>query len=448
MPIKREVVTPSWVSMLLSDTFHTRFVITAGVGAGKSSGAALCLLITAIQNPKEKEWWIVAPTHSRIDDSILPIVVWAFEMLGFVEGRDYRVYHSKPKYILFFRTEQHFRFVSGDRPETIVSATIGGYWISEPGIMKRQVYEEIEKRTRSRKVTKTIGIIEGTPEGDNWYKDDFDIVKSDPSRKLRRFILETFDNAHNLDPDYIKRLFKLFEGQPAKIESYIYGRFASFNSGDVFAQFMESRNVIPTVEADPTKTISLCFDFNATPLTWSAWQIQPYKIGQHTKLREICLAESSLNKTNLRDSALEIALAFDPSKYRYTKFEIWGDRTGHSKSHKAPGTDYSNLKNHLNEIYPNVEIKARKEVTPIRGSVDVVNRLLLYELVLICEHCKNVRRSLNNTKWKEGKGDLEKTAGETHTHHGDGIRYRLHSLYKNVDMEELSNSRITGFNYA
>jgi hypothetical protein len=446
MPIKREVVVPSWVSMLLSDKFHTRFVITAGVGAGKSSGAALCLLINALQNPKEKEWWIVAPTHSRIDDSILPIVIWAFEMLGFVEGRDYRVYHSKPKYILFFRAEQHFRFVSGDRPETIVSATIGGYWISEPGIMKRQVYEEIEKRIRSKRVSRTLGIIEGTPEGDNWYRDDFDIIKTDPRRKLRRFILETYDNAHNLDEDYISRLFKVFEGQPAKIESYIYGRFASFNTGDVFAEFIESRNVIPQQQADPTKPISLCFDFNATPLTWSAWQIQPYRIGHQTKLREICIAESSLSMSNLKDSALEIGLAFPPETFRNTRFEIWGDRTGHAKSHKAHGTDYTNLQKYLTEFYPNIEIKARREVTPIRASVDVVNRLFMYELALICENCKNVRRSLSATKWAQGKSDIEKTAGETHTHHGDGIRYRLYPLYKDVDINNLVKERIVGFN--
>jgi hypothetical protein len=414
--------------------------------SGKSSCTGLTFLINALQNPKEKEWWIVAPTHSRIDDSILPIVIWAFEMLGFVEGRDYRVYHSKPKYILFFRTEQHFRFVSGDRPETIVSATIGGYWISEPGIMKRQVYEEIEKRTRSKKVNRTLGIIEGTPEGDNWYRDDFDIIKTDPRRKLRRFILETYDNAHNLDDDYISRLFKVFEGQPAKIESYIYGRFASFNTGDVFAEFIESRNVIPQQQADPTKTISLCFDFNATPLTWSAWQIQPYRIGHQARLREICIAESSLSMTNLKDSALEIGLAFPPEIFKNTRFEIWGDRTGHAKSHKAHGTDYTNLQKYLSEFYPNINIKARKEVTPIRASVDVVNRLLMYELVLICEHCKNVRRSLGNTKWATGKSDIEKTAGETHTHHGDGIRYRLYPLYKDVDINNLVKERIVGFN--
>lgn len=417
------------------------------MGSAKSSGSGLSLLIKALQNPKEPEWWVVAPTHSRIDDSIVPVMVWALEMLGFKNGTDYRVYHSKPKYIEIFRTNQRIRFLSGDRPETIVSATIGGYWISEPGIMKRQVYEEIEKRTRSKKVSRTIGIIEGTPEGDNWYRDDFDIKgKTDPSRNLRRFILETFDNEHNLDSGYIKRLFKLYEHDPAKIESYIYGRFASFNTGDVFAQYIESRVVIPEIKPDPTKPIALCFDFNATPLTWSAWQVLPYAKDGVTKLRDICIAESSLSKSNLKDSALEIGLAFDPAIFRNTKFEIWGDRTGHSKSHKVEGTDFSNLKKYLDEFYTQVEIKARKEVTPISSSVDTVNRLFLYELLLICDHCKNMRRSLSNTKWALGKRDLEKTAGETHTHHSDGMRYRKYYLYHKIKIDELTQTRTMGFN--
>lgn len=402
-----------------------------------------------MRNPSVQEWWVIGPTHARIEDSIIPVTVWALDMLGLKAGIDYRIIRSKPQRIELLRTKQNIRFISGDRPETIVSATIGGYWISEPGIMKEQVYHEIEKRTRAKAVNRQLSLIEGTPEGDNWYKDQFDINQTDPERKLRRFILEIWDNEHNLEPSYIPRLIKLFEHDKAKTESYIYGRFSAFDNGDVFAQYIESRNLIPQVEPDPNKTVHLCFDFNATPLTWSAWQLMPYKKGINTKMREICLAESSLNCTSLYQAALEIGLAFPHQIFNHTKFEIWGDRTGHAKSHKAPGTDFTNLKNILDEAYSNIHISAIRQVTPIRASVDIVNRMFLYELMLICENCKNIRRSFSNTRWAIGKSDLEKKAGETHTHHGDGMRYRIYPLYKDSNLDDLSErSKITGTNFA
>jgi hypothetical protein len=128
---------------------------------------------------------------------------------------------------------------------------------------------------------------------------------------------------------------------------------------------------------------------------------------------------------------------------------VYGDRTGHARSHKAPGTDFSNLKKWLTESFRDVEIKAPRHITPIRGSVDIVNRLMLYELMLICENCKNMRRSLSNTRWASGKDDLEKKAGETHTHHGDGMRYRIYDLYKSADINDLTQTSIIhGANYA
>jgi len=401
-----------------------------------------------MQSPDVPQWWDVCPTYSKVEDSLLPTYTEALEFLGLKANIDYRIVRSKPTVVHLNRTKQHIRLLSGDRPELMVSANIGGYAVREAGLLKQEVIENCEARTRHKKAIKTIGFVEGTPEGDNYYKDNYDIKKSDPARKLRRFILHTTDNAKNLADGYAERLIQTFAHNPAKVRSYLYGEFSSFRSGDVYAQFVESRNLIPTVRADPMRPIAICLDFNATPLTWSAWQTIPYKRGAFTRMREVCLAESSLACTDLYSAAIEIGMAFNPSVYSQTVFELWGDRTGHAKSHKAPGTDYSNLKKYLAETYREVVIRAAREVTPIRGSVDVTNRLLLYELALICDHCVNVRRSFNTTKWATGKDDIEKKAGETHTHHGDGLRYRLWQLYKDVNIENLTGSNIMGANWA
>lgn len=394
-------------------------------------------------------WWVSAPTHSRIEDSVVPAAIIALQFLGLKPNIDYRVNKSIPQTIWLLRSEQQIRFISGDRPELIVSATIGGYFITEAGITKQEVFENLEDRTRSIYVDRQLSIIEGTPEGDNYYKSKFDIKKSDPARLLRRFILHTSDNASNLAPGYVKRLKRTYAHSQAQIDSYLYGLFTSFRSGDVFGQYVESRNVIDDVPPDPNKTIHLCVDFNATPLTWSAWQLIPYAVGGALKMREACIAESSLNCTNLLQAAVEFGLEFAPEIFVDAQIHIWGDRTGHAKSHKVSGTDFGNLKNYLNESFRNVTIRASRKVTPIRASVDVFNRLLLYELILICARCKNMRRSLNNTRWASGQDDIEKRAGETHTHHSDGARYRIWDLYKQADINDLlTATNVHGINPA
>jgi len=440
---------PYWASQVLTDKQHDRFVITGGLGSGKSTTGLMTFIIKVLNNPKVEMWWVVAPTHSRIDDSMIPAALFGLEMLGLKANVHYRLLKSKPQTLHFLKTKQQIRFVSADKPEHMVSATLGGYFVTEAFRIKREVYENLESRTRSKLVDTTLGILEGTPEGDTWGKDEFNIDKSDPSRKMRRFILQTYDNEQNLSPDYIPRLHQIYAHSPAMIRSYIYGEFSSFRLGDVYAQFIESRNVIPKVEANPMKPIALCFDFNASPVTWSAWQTISYKVGSRVRVREVCIAESSLECRDLFSAALEVGKTFDPDIFKHTEFQLWGDRSGHADSWKTSGTDYTNLRDYLLEVYSYVKIKAAREVTPIRSSVDVLNRLLLYELVLICENCKNVRRSLNMTKWAAGKDDLEKKSGETHTHHGDGLRYRIWWLYKSVNIDDiLDNKKIIGINPA
>ena len=446
---RKPVILPYWASEIVnyrSSPFN-RFIVSGGLASGKTVTGLLAFITHIIHNPTGQFWWVVAPTHSRIEDSVIPGALFALDLLGYKAGIHYRLMKSKPQTIHLLKANQHIRFLSSDRPENMVSTTLAGYFITEAFGMKRVVFEKVEDRTRSNKVISTLGIIEGTPEGDNEMKDLFNIDKVDYERKMRRFILTTYDNEHNLDEGYIERMHRNYAYSPAKVRSYIYGEFSSFRLGDVFAQFVESRNVIDQILPDPYRPIALCFDFNATPLTWSAWQTIPYKVGNTFRAREICLAESSLDCTDLFSAALEVGKIFPPETFANSKFELWGDRTGHAKSHKASGTDFTNLRDYLLEIYPNVEIKAPRELTPIRASVDVVNRLLLYELLLICQNCKNMRRSLNMTKWAKGKDDLEKTAGETHTHHSDGMRYRIWKLYKSANIDDLlENTRVTGIN--
>lgn len=442
-----KIQLPYWCHEVLDDHRFDRFVITGGLGSAKTTNGLITFFLNILKNPHAKLWWVIAPVYSRVDDSVIPAITFGLSLLGMYPNKHYKLLRSRPAEIRILATDQVVMLLSADRPDTMVSATLGGYFITEAFRIKREVYENVESRTRSVKVERTLGMLEGTPEGDTWGKDEFNIDKYDTRRKLRRFILHTHDNAKNLHKDYIPRLFQVYAHSPAQIRSYIYGEFTSFRSGDVFAQWLESRNLIPDVYADKDLPLEFCFDFNATPLTWSAWQKQWYRLSNVTRQREICINESGLTLTSLAQAVADIVIKFPVEVYRDTEIRIWGDRTGHAKSHKASGTDFTNIKALMHEVgYRNVTIKAPRAITPIRASVDTLNKLFLYELALVCESCKNVRRSLNNTKWKQGTDDLEKPSGETHTHHSDGIRYRIYELYKGADINSIITNTVIGFN--
>lgn len=435
---------PFWVKALASDSFHDVHAITGGLGSGKTTGSAIAFVYNILNNPTVPLWWSIAPTYTKVDDTLIPVVVDAlrrwFDMLP---DRDYTLLRSKPPKIKFHQTNQTITMHSGDRPELMVGATIGGYWITEAGLCKREVWEGAGDRARDVRAKKIVGILEGTPEGDNYYMHEFNFEKSNAEKKYRRFKLHTDDNKENLDPGYIERLARRYEYAPEKLKSYRYGEFVFFNVGDCYSQFVESRNVAE-VKPDPMLPIDLCYDFNHTPLCWTAWQKQTVDMGYYRFQREVCVNEASLNMHNLFESAVEFSMMHPPETYHKTPIRLWGDRSGYAKSHKAD-KDFDVLAKYLRDCYQNVTIEAPREVTPVRASVEVFNKMFLYERAVIGSHCKNLRNSFAKCKWKNN--DIEKTTGETHTHHQESARSRIFKLYRDTDFNNFSSIKITGGNW-
>lgn len=430
-----------WVYELCNSDKFAYFAITGGLGSGKTTAACAAFFYRIIDNPKTKQFWIVAPTYQKVDDTVLPTCHLVLqEVYGMKPDIDYTAHNSKPGKILLHKSKQTIYLLSGDRPEYMTSATIGGFWITEPGIQSRLVFEKCVDRNRDKTMKHCFGIIEGTPEGANWYMDEFNIDSIDEERSYRRIKVHTEDNADNLAVGYIDRLKRNYAYNPQKLASYLYGEFTNFTTGNVFAQYAESRNVpLEPYKLDPFLPLDICYDFNATPLCWSAWQVQHVNVDGLRRPLDVCLFESSLDDSNLYESAKGLALKIliEGGNDRNIKLNIFGDRTGHSASHKVQGSDFENLQNYLNEIFPNVEIKAQRPVIPIRASVDVTNKLLLYQRILINPQCVNVRRSLSSCCWKIGTDDIEKPKGETYTHHADGLRYRIWQLYENYNPEAI-----------
>ncbi len=111
--------------------------------SSKTTNGLLTFFINILNNPLAKMWWVIAPTHSRIDDSVIPASVFALDLMGLKAGVHYKLVRSKPATIRIHSTGQEIRFISADRPDLMVSATLGGYFITEAFRIKRQVYENV-----------------------------------------------------------------------------------------------------------------------------------------------------------------------------------------------------------------------------------------------------------------------------------------------------------------
>ena len=124
---------------------------------------------------------------------------------------------------------------------------------------------------------------------------------------------------------------------------------------------------------------------------------------------------------------MDFALKHPVAIHRNTPIRIYGDITGHAKSHKVEGSDFDNIERYLRELgYKNVEICAARQVAPEAESIDTVQKLLMNNLFCICKRLRGVRKSFLATEWLEGVRKLHKPKGETHTHKGDAIKYFLY----------------------
>ena len=146
-----------WIGELIKDTEHTFFAITGGLGSGKTTGAGIAFFYRVLKNPSVKQFWVVAPTYAKVDDTMLPTASFVLSnWFGMKLERDYIIRRTKPATLKILATGQEIYFHSGDRPEGMVSATIGAFWISEPGIQSRAVFEKCIDRLRDKKMDKVL----------------------------------------------------------------------------------------------------------------------------------------------------------------------------------------------------------------------------------------------------------------------------------------------------
>lgn len=389
--------------------------------------------------------WTVAPNYLICDTLMELTLQVAQDIFGLQEGKHFKLYLSSPKTIDFspMGIKHELSFRSADNPKHFVSASLTHWRWSEPGVSKPDVFEKLQDRLRDKRAKILQGLADGTPEGLNHWADLANIpgegnVRLDSERNFMRYIVPTSHNVHNLAPGYLDSLRARYAHDKSKLMSYEHGLFMPFNKGSAYWEFIESRNTTDPMAPDPNSPIAFCWDFNVSPLAWTAAQKRRYRSERFGPAIQqvVAFAESSGEARGTLEGVAEFAARFPVSQFAYTPIYVYGDRNGWSASHKIVGSDYEEIEQCLQRIgYRRIEIRANRGANPrIKQRLETIAQLMAYKMFVVTSDCRKLISSFNKTCLKEGTWDIEKPAGEDWTHYSDSIGYYLYQEYKDTNI--------------
>lgn len=431
----RSVKIPWWVDDVLRDTTPNRvFWITKGLGAGGTYGGAIWHIAMCLINRRSQFSWAMAPTFQQVADTLVPTFTEVLQnVYGFSERSDFSIVKSSRPRIELKCSRQEIHLKSANQPERLVGATISHIMGSEPGLWDRSAFEKSGARRRAPNATRIQSLFEGTPEGlGNFYEQEANFPEGvHPTKNSRRIKLWTSDNPV-LSASYVGDLGDLYSYDKAKLTSYLYGDFVSFDRGQAYAEFRESRNVKLDLSISPYVPIIFCWDFNAAPMSWVSMQRQPYEKNGLFFHRYAALQEGSGEARGLLDGCAEFVQKHPPDKYRDVPIEVDGGHDGYSGT-VFGSSAYDEIVTYLKRYYSNVSITAAHQAPQIRDRVERVNVCCAYERFVVAAWCQNLIKSLTQSKLKEGQWSFEKKKGKDFTHFADAVGYPLYNRTRDED---------------
>ena len=457
-PKERRVSTPWWVARVSNDHISRVSWITGGLGSGKTTGAASWFINRWFLNKDSSVSWAVAPTYTKVEQILIPAIRLVLQdHYGFTEDVHYTITKS-PFWKLKMHDYKHeLHLLSGDSPGLFVGSNIAAWWITEPGLQKREVYEKLQTRLRCPKAVVLQGMAEGTPEGLNWYADLGNIQgagfdRYDPEKKHRRIILETTFNRH-LRPspeEYAQTQIRdVFAYDSNKIISYEKGLFVTFSKGSAYWEWVDSRNVLTTLVApSPHLPLMLTFDFNVSPMAWITLQqfsVQRNYYSPRTK-KYVALHEGSGETRGLLDAVAEFSVQYPPHIWGNVPIHVYGDASGYARNiHNTDASSYSTIEKYLNSLgYRRVEILANRSNPTIKERLEKTAALMAYELFAVNFTCTKLINSFAKTALVEGTWDIDKKAGDKLTHWADSCSYAICQAAKDIDVTNPHARRIIG----
>ena len=437
-----------WVDEAIRDTLSDSIGVSAGLGSGKTHGLCQWHYQRCLDNKDAPQSAFVMPTYQKIFDTAIPTYCKVLNSIGLKVREHFEIVKSPFPKITYNGLEHEVHFLSANNPEHIVGVEYSHAGCSESGSLKEEALNNVIARTRHNKATIIQKLFEGAPQGLNRFADMFNAEELPGWRKMaekdyqkvfeteagpvvfRRFRVSTYDNPF-IPPSYIPNLLQTYAGRENYIRAYIHGFFVPLNVGNVFGNYNPDLHDLKDRDPDPYLTIYLTFDFNANPMTWVANQEMTFD-EYDRRVRKMVAVHENESNTQLDEAISYFQHCFPIELFRETPVRIFGDRSGHSGSHKVHESDYQQIDALLRKLgYKDITICALKYNPAQTVSVAALNNWFLKDYLLICERCVKLRRSLLFTRWKENSSEIDKPGKEDWTHPSDAQKYLAYALQEN-----------------
>lgn len=169
--------------------------------------------------------------------------------------------------------------------------------INELTLIKMERYREVIGRVRVKGAPNAQIVSSGTPEG--IASEYYEIFVEKPWNNSRIVYMDTRENEHNLNPEYIPNLLASYPRQ--LIDAYLKGLWVNINGNRFYFAYDSQKNDRQT-KADPYLPYIVAMDMNVDPFCASVWQRQGSKF---VGIDEICLEGGEGYKVENMIDALE-----------------------------------------------------------------------------------------------------------------------------------------------
>lgn len=240
------------------DDINRILYLSCGYGGGKTYSLIMKMIKLSWLN-RNIDGGLVAPSFPELKRDVLPTL----EQIATDSEFEYK-HHKSDNWIRFPWTTGKIWLASAERK--IRGPNWGFAGINEVTLLKESSYNEVLGRVRIKKAKCSQIVMSGTPEGtEHWLYKNL-IENKNPYANV--IYGDTRNNAHNLDPIYLKSLEESFDA--VMLDAYLRGLWVNMKGNRFYYSYDPDKNHQP-IKYNPDYPVLIAMDFNVNPMTCTLW---------------------------------------------------------------------------------------------------------------------------------------------------------------------------------
>ena len=388
---------------------HRFRVVVAGRRWGKTRTAKTEIVSAAVSKQSQLVWY-VAPTYQQARD-----IMWD-DLKASVPRKMIRKNGiNETRMMIRLINGSIIQLKGADNPESLRGVGLNLIVIDECQDIKRETWETVLQPTLATTGGRAIFI--GSPKGFDWFYDNYqkgqagEVVKDERGRDVpnewKSWQFPTITSPFIPRKEIAARKRDM---DPKSFAQEFMARFENV-SGRVYYPFDRNAH-IGDYDFNPALPVYVGMDFNIDPMSSVVLQEQPNG--------EIwAVDEAVLYGSNVQETADELSRRYWREMQR-RQVQIYPDPAGNNRNHDRGETSLDVLREAgFKEIYH------KRKHPLVQDRINAVNRLLRTAdgrvILKIDRSCRKLIESLEQTVYKEGTREVDKSKGTEHV--ADALGY-------------------------